>query len=267
MNKKLFGYEINQTKKLSIILIGLLAVYALISLLWNMITPLHKLIDNVAFSVIVLCISLCMIAVLGIYILGRYYKVLFGKTSSLTMTIPVPNKSHLNNNLLVGIMWLLVALVVFIIGLIFTDIAAGRNNEIYGILLFLDIRNWIEYSNDNSIVQAISLGLVNVICPIIVIANIYVSGLTILSITKLLSRKFGVGETNKIIIAASIVTMAIKIFALSGIIEVVYRLSSLVENPFIWDISEILALDVCYSISAVIMYIFCKWVVTKKYES
>ena len=49
--------------------------------------------------------------------------------------------------------------------------------------------------------------------------------------------------------------------------EVVYRLSSLVENPFIWDISEILAIDVCYSISAVIMYIFCKWVVTKKYES
>lgn len=264
---KLFKYEIKQTNRLSILLIGLLAIEAIIASLWNIITPLHKLLDNVSFSVVILCGSICAVGVLGIYILGRYYKVLFGNTSSLTMTIPVANKTHLNTNVLMGVMWLLIAVVVITFGLIITDLSMGKGNDIYGVLFIFDIRNWIDYTNDNNIAEAIILGITYIICPIIVIINLYLSGLTILSLTKLIVKKTGVGEANKIIIATSIIALTAKALVFWGIIEIMDRIANMIQSPFVWDLCEILSIDVFYSISAVVMYMFCKWVITKKYES
>ncbi|HBL85123.1 MAG: hypothetical protein A2Y17_02115 [Clostridiales bacterium GWF2_38_85] len=284
MLKKLLKYEFKSVAKLLVpILLGIIGL-ALINAILLSISKHYIFSDNVAmptiYAIIALISSFVMlisifvlyasIFILIILILQRYYTNFFKDEGYLTFTLPVEIKDHFNAKIISGLAWMFmggitISIAVFIVAL-FASAPDGYiiNTHIFDYIYIYFLRPIIEGVSTTDLI----IYIVEIIVAIFIVALgqllLYYLAVTIGCI---ISKKhkvlasigvyFGI-NTGMGILTSILLIIITTIFAIS---ENGYD-DSLYANNFLQI--YMLALIIMYSIAAIVAYINCRSMLTKK---
>lgn len=260
MNKRLLNYEIKQTWKLASIFVGLILVCGVIAGVWNNIYEGdYKLVG----TIILFLGMICYLFMVGIMMINRYYELLFSEEGYWKMSIPVSNKTHLSVNLKVGLMWLAVAFAALLVGVYIIDASQMANDEIFGITyIFRDFLITAEVSLGKKILGEI----ICLVCPVIIIINLYISTLFYVSLGKWIVSKTASVQKQAIVLLVVTGAIMCKMFIISMILELDLLIGDAFRDTFLWEIIDFAMIDVLFLISSFVMYRLSQHIIEREYD-
>ncbi len=289
MKQRLMKQEIRETKKMLLCTMGYTVVLSTITLITAAVAEIKKSVTAGNLMVVFMLCSMMGIVLAGAIMIGRVYNLLFTEEGKIRLTLPVQNSAHLQTNVKLGVLsiYLEIFLLCAILGIMDKeDLVFGlfgsylrAYKEYYGNIM-------MEHVGLKAFVTTLSITL----AAAVVIANVYISFVFMLAVSRRIVSGFGIVQKRGVIFIIGTLLFDIQILAMWGLTCLVDVIEdAFAEGPFrsgqqaaylswidsilydpekywIKDVFAGLLFFVVYGITAIMMYRISRNIMDRKLE-
>ena len=279
MNKRLGKLEIKETKKIMFIIGTVIIVYMILAVIC---AAVSNNASTDAPMIVKAILGLCSVMVFlcaALYMVKRYYDLLFSNEAQMRFSFPVDNTAHLNTNIKYGLMWMFILIGIMIAGIGISDCVTESRTDRLGVINlwgdYVDSFTWNHLENADA--KAFICVLALVLALIALVINCYISFIFTLTISKAICTKYNLMQKNGIILIVGIVMFNIHILVGKLFERIEMIIDSYLNTLEAWDkfgpdeifienINMPVIFILFYGITAVIMYLVCRKMIASKID-
>ncbi len=232
---------------------------------------------------ILILVSALGIICTGIFMVRRFYGILFTDEGLIKFSFPVNNSGHLKNNFRLAVMWLGLQILVFIVCLGISE-AVGKESVPLGPvgsytgLVNLYKNNWMgEYMSAPG-AKALAAFVIMAAAFAVIAVNVYISFIFTLTVSNRICGKYNILQKNGVILITGLAMFNIHLLVswLLTRIEIMFNMGFLFtdkgftvfgpDGAFVRDIEGPLVYILIYGVTAFIMYRICKNILDRKLD-
>ena len=233
---------------------------------------------------ILILISALGIICTGIFMVRRFYGILFTDEGLIKFSFPVRNSGHLKNNVRQAAMWLGLQILIFIACLGISE-AVGKESFVplgpvgsYTGLVNSYKINWMGEYMSAPEAKALTAFVIMAAAFAVIAVNIYISFIFTLTVSNRICGKYNILQKNGVILIAGIVMFNIHLLAAWVLtrLEIMFNMGFLFtdkgfavfgpDGSFVRDIEGPLVYVLIYGVTAFIMYRISRNILDRKLD-
>lgn len=283
MNKRSYKLESQEIKKIMVFMTVMIAAYSVLSVVCAFAESRSTSGLALTLRMILILISALGIICTGIFMVRRFYGILFTDEGLIKFSYPVRNSEHLKDNVRLAVMWLGLQILVFIVCLGISE-AVGKESVPLGPvgsytgLVNLYKNNWMgEYMSAPG-AKALAAFVIMAAAFAVIAVNVYISFIFTLTVSNRICGKYNILQKNGVILITGLAMFNIHLLVswLLTRIEIMFNMGFLFtdkgftvfgpDGAFVRDIEGPLVYILIYGVTAFIMYRICKNILDRKLD-